>query len=59
VWDEARSLIEVAEHPRDKAYVSVSDERGARPREILSLRIKFVVFDQYGTISVVNGKGGV
>jgi integrase/ribosomal protein L40E len=56
--EEAKRLIEVAEHPRDKAYVAVSDESGARPGEILSMRIRSVAFDQYGAVIVVNGKVG-
>jgi integrase/ribosomal protein L40E len=56
--DEANSLIEAADHPRDRAYAAVSDESGARPSEILSMRIRSVVFDQYGAVIIVNGKTG-
>jgi ribosomal protein L40E len=50
--------MEVAEHPRDKGYVAVSDESGARPEEILSARVRNVQFDGYGAVLIVNGKTG-
>jgi len=56
--EEAKRLIEVAEHPRDRAYVAVSDESGARPSEVLSLRIGYVAFDQHGAVAVAKGKMG-
>jgi len=56
--EEAKKLIEAAEHPRDRAYVAVTDESGARPQEILSARIRSVQFDQYGAVLIVGGKTG-
>jgi len=56
--EEAKDLMEVAEHPRDKGYVAVSDESGARPEEILSARVRNVQFDGYGAVLIVNGKTG-
>lgn len=56
--DEIQRLIEVAGHPRDKAYVSVSDESGARPGEVLTMKVRSVTFDEYGAIIVVRGKKG-
>jgi DNA-binding Lrp family transcriptional regulator len=56
--EEAKELIEAAEHPRNRAYVAVTDENGARPQEILSARIRSVQFDQYGAVLIVGGKTG-
>jgi integrase len=56
--DETQKLIQAAEHPRDKAYVAVADESGARPGEILSLKVRSVAFDEYGAAIVVRGKKG-
>ena len=56
--EEAKKLIEAAEHPRNRAYVAVTDESGARPQEILSARIRSVQFDQYGAVLIVGGKTG-
>jgi integrase len=46
--EEALKLVKATEHPRDKAYVSVADESGARPGEVLSMRVRSVTFDEYG-----------
>lgn len=56
--DEVKRLIEVAEHPRDKAFVSVLYESGARIGEIGSLQISNVKFDEYGAVLHVEGKTG-
>ena len=56
--EEANSIVAAAEHARDKAYAAVTDETGARPEEILSVKIRQVQFDAYGVVSVVNGKVG-
>jgi len=51
-------LIENAEHPRDKALVSMLFESGCRVGEIGSLQIGKIEFDKYGTVINVNGKTG-
>jgi integrase len=56
--DETQKLIQAAEHPRDKAYVAVADESGARPGEVLSMKVRSVAFDEYGATIVVRGKKG-
>ena len=56
--EEGKRLIDTTEHPRDRAYVAVSDESGARPGEILGMRIRSVAFDQYGAVIIVKGKTG-
>lgn len=56
--EETGRLIQVAEHPRDKAYVAVADESGARPGELLTMKVRSVVFDEYGAVIIVRGKKG-
>lgn len=57
--EEVKKLIEVAEHPRDKAFVFVLYESGCRVGELTTLRIKDVVFDRYGAQIIVSGKTGM
>ena len=56
--EDTRKLIQAAEHPRDKAYVGVADESGARPGEVLTMKVRSVTFDEYGAVIVVRGKKG-
>ena len=57
--EEIKSLVEVcAENIRDKAFIFTLYESGCRPGEILGLRRKHVVFDEYGTVLLVDGKTG-
>jgi len=55
---EIEKLIDAAEHPRDKAFVSMLYELGARIGEIGSLQIKDVTRDKYSYIVDINGKTG-
>jgi len=55
---EVMKLINLADHPRDKALVSVLYESGARVGEIASLQIGNIKFDEYGVILNVIGKTG-
>jgi len=55
---EIEKLIYAAEHPRDKAFVSMLYELGARIGEIGSLQIKDVTRDKYSYIIDINGKTG-
>ena len=57
--EEVKRMIEVAEHPRDKAFISALYESGCRIGEIGTLNIKNVVFDEYGAQIIVDGKTGV
>ena len=56
--EEVKKLINSADHPRDKAFVSVLYESGARIGEIASLQIGNINFDEYGLVLNVNGKTG-
>jgi integrase len=55
---EIEKLIEVAEHPRDKAFISLLYELGARISEIGNLRIKDISRDKYSYIIDISGKTG-
>ncbi|MFH1396622.1 MAG: tyrosine-type recombinase/integrase [archaeon] len=55
---EVKLLIDTAEHPRDKAFVSILWESGARVGEIGNLKLKNVIFDKYGIRISVQGKTG-
>ncbi|MGA9187969.1 MAG: tyrosine-type recombinase/integrase [Methanosarcina sp.] len=55
---EILTLIEYAEHERDKAMIALFWDIGARIGEIGTLHIKHVSFDEYGAIVNVKGKTG-
>jgi integrase len=57
--DEVKRMIEAADHPRDKAIIAVLYDTGTRIGEMGSLKLKHVVFDQYGAILTVSGKTGM
>jgi len=56
--EEVRALIDACDNQRDRALVFLLYETGARPGEILGLRIGDVRFDRYGAVVVVSGKTG-
>jgi len=55
---EVFAMAAAADNPRDKAMVLVLYETGCRIGELLSLRMKNVIFDKYGAILRVTGKTG-
>jgi len=55
---EVKRLMDAAEHPRDKAFVSMIYELGARIGEIGGLLIKDVTRDDYSYIVDLSGKTG-
>jgi hypothetical protein len=55
---EIASLIEAADHPRDKALIGVIWEGGFRPTEILCTRMRDCVRTNYGFDVTVSGKTG-
>lgn len=57
--EEVNKLISTAEHPRDKALVAALADSGCRIGELLTLRLKHLVFDKYSAILTVNGKTGM
>ncbi len=56
--EQMKKLIEVAEHPRDKAFISILTESGARIAEIGNLRIKDVYQDDFSYLIHIKGKTG-
>lgn len=57
--DDLNRLLRVCSHnPRDYALIHVHYEGGTRPGEILNLKIKHVMFDEYGAKIKVDGKTG-
>ncbi|MFC1601663.1 tyrosine-type recombinase/integrase [Candidatus Sumerlaeota bacterium] len=56
--DDAKKMIEAADHPRDKALIAALYESGCRVGEVASLRINDVQFDEYGAHMIVKGKTG-
>lgn len=56
--EEIRRLISAAEHPRDKAFLSMLYELGARIGEIGGLKIKDLTRDKYGYLVDLEGKTG-
>jgi len=56
---EALNMIKIAGSVRNKALISILYESGCRIGEILTLKMKHVVFDEYGCLLNVNGKTGV
>lgn len=56
--DDVNKLVEAAEHPRDKALISVLYESGARIGEIGSMQVSNVKVDKYGAVIHVQGKTG-
>tara|TARA_Y100000034_G_scaffold19552_1_gene22089 strand:+ start:3357 stop:4589 length:1233 start_codon:yes stop_codon:yes gene_type:complete len=55
---EAYKLIENTEHPRDKAFISMLYELGARIGEIGNLKIKDITRDKHSYLVDLNGKTG-
>ncbi len=55
---DIQKLLPLAHHPRDRAFLSVLWESGARVSEIGNLKISNVLFDQYGTLLSLRGKTG-
>ncbi|MBU0459440.1 MAG: tyrosine-type recombinase/integrase [Nanoarchaeota archaeon] len=55
---DVEKIINAAHHPRDKAFVSVLWESGARIGEIGNLKMRNVVFDKFGIVIAVKGKTG-
>lgn len=55
---EVQKIIDVADHPRDKAFVSMLYESGCRIGELATLQIKNITFDNLGCVIKVSGKTG-
>ncbi len=56
--EDVKRIIETANHPRDKALISLLYESGCRIGEIASMDIKNVDFDEIGCLITITGKTG-
>lgn len=57
--EEVQQLIDVCQNERDRCLIAVFYESGARKGELLALRIKHIVFDQFGAVvNITEGKTG-
>jgi len=56
--DEVKKLIDTAEHPRDKAFISMLYELGARIGEMGGLLIRDITKDSYSYLIDLEGKTG-
>ena len=57
--EEVKKMIKCAYNIRNKALISVLYESGCRIGELLSRRIKHVIFDEFGAVLIVDGKTGM
>ena len=57
--EDINKMLDAAENPRDKAFISTLTESGCRITEIASLCIKNIGFDEYGATILVDGKTGM
>ncbi|MBI1742889.1 site-specific integrase [Candidatus Acetothermia bacterium] len=56
--EEVARLIRASEHPRDKAFIAITYELGARIGEVGKLQVKSITKDKYSYLVDVNGKTG-
>jgi len=57
--DEIKEMADAATNLRDRAIVLTLYESGARAEELLNMKIKNIVFDNYGALVMLNGKTGM
>jgi len=56
--EDIHKLIQMAEHPRDKAFIFMLWESGARIGELGNLALENIGFDQHGMVLAMQGKTG-
>ncbi len=57
---DIENMVEVAEHPRDKAFIALLYESGARISEIALMHIRHVTLDDLGAVvHLADGKTGM
>ena len=57
--EEIEMMVRAADNPRDKALLLSMYETGARIGEMLNVRIKHIVFNDFGAYIMLNGKTGM
>lgn len=55
---EHKAMLENARNPRDRALFGLLYDSGCRIGELLTMRIKDLMFDEYGALIAVTGKTG-
>lgn len=56
--EEVKAMLQACTHIRDKAFVSALYESGCRISEILNMKVKDAIQDDYGFVIHVSGKTG-
>ncbi|AAM05099.1 TPA: tyrosine-type recombinase/integrase [Methanosarcina acetivorans] len=57
--EEVEAMIDTCQNPRDSAIVATFYESGARKGELLAVRIRNIVFDEFGVVvNITEGKTG-
>ncbi|MBS3052726.1 MAG: tyrosine-type recombinase/integrase [Candidatus Aenigmarchaeota archaeon] len=56
--EEVERLANTTDNSRDKAFILTLYDSGCRIGEFLPLRIKDIIFDEYGCVILVSGKTG-
>jgi len=56
--EEIKRMIDTCQNTRDRAMIAVLYESGVRIGEFLRMRVRDVVFDEYGGVIKVSGKTG-
>ncbi len=57
--DDIEKMAQNTENPRDRAFLLLAYETGARIGELLNVRIKHIVFNEFGGFVMLNGKTGM
>jgi integrase/recombinase XerD len=57
--EEIKLMIENATNLRDKVFISTLYESGCRIGELLTRKLRNVIFDEYGAVLIVDGKTGM
>ncbi len=55
---EVQAMVRASLNPRDKALIATLYDSGARIGEVLGVDVRYVRFDQYGAVIMMNGKTG-
>ena len=57
--EDVERMVQACDNPRDKAFLLLTYESGARIGEVLNIKIKHVIFNQFGAYIMLNGKTGM
>ena len=57
--EDIEKMAQASDSPRDRAFLLLAYESGARIGELLNIKIKHIVFNEYGAFVMLNGKTGM